>query len=117
MATYSVLPDTLDLLFISGDELSVMLDFSENLTGYTFSTGIYQVLQVINGSVVTTQTFGRNFTITTVDLASGRLNLSLNETDTETFNPSVTYRWYLRWVAPGVVTRTVVSGTIRVSLP
>lgn len=117
MATYSVLPDTLDLRFISGDELSVMLDFSEDLTGYTFSTSIYEVTQVSNGAVVATATFSRNFTITTVDLATGTLNLSLNETDTATFDPAVTYRWFLRWVAPGVVTRTVVSGTIRVSLP
>ena len=117
MATYSVLPDTLDLRFISGDELSVMLDFSEDLTGYTFSTSIYKVTQVSNGAVVATATFSMNFTITTVDLATGTLNLSLNETDTATFDPAVTYRWFLRWVAPGVVTGTVVSGTIRVSLP
>jgi hypothetical protein len=117
VATYSVLPDTLDLRFVSGDELSVMLDFSENLTGYTFSTSIYEVTQVVNGAVVATATFSRNFTITPVDLATGRLNLSLNETDTGFFSAAITYRWYLRWVAPGVVTRTVVSGTIRASLP
>ena len=117
MATYSVLPDTLDLQFVSGDELSVLLDFSDDLTGYTFATGIYQVAEVVNGAVVSTTAFQRNFTITPIDLASGSLNLSLNETDTAAFDPSVTYRWYLRWVAPGVITRTVVSGTIRVSLP
>lgn len=117
MATYAVLPDTLDLQFVSGDELSVLLDFSDNLTGYTFSTGIYEITQVVNGAVVATTAFARNFTITPIDLATGTLNLSLNEADTAAFSPAVTYRWYLRWVAPGAITRTVVSGTIRVSLP
>lgn len=117
MATYSVLPDTLDLRFVSGDELSVLLDFSDDLTGYTFTTGIYEVAQVVNGSVVATTAFSRNFSIIPIDLTSGTLNLSLNESDTAAFNPAVTYRWYFRWVAPGIITRTVVSGTIRSSLP
>lgn len=117
MATYTVHPDALDLLFVSGDELSVLLDFEQNLTGYQFSTGIYEVADVVNGAVVATTPFARNFTITPVDLSLGSLNLSLSETDTSAFDPSVTYRWYLRWVAPGVVTRTVVAGSINVRLP
>lgn len=117
MATYSVQPDTLDLFFVSGDELSVLLDFDQSLTGYQFETGIYEIAQITNGAVVATTAFSRNFTITPIDLSLGKLNLSLNETDTSAFNPAVTYRWYLRWVAPGVVTRTVVSGAINVRLP
>ena len=117
MATYSVQPDTLDLFFVSGDELSVLLDFDQNLTGYQFETGIYEIAQVVNGAVVATTPFARNFTLTPIDLSLGQFNLSLNETDTAAFNPAVTYRWFLRWVAPGVVTRTVVAGTINVRLP
>lgn len=117
MATYAVLPDTLDLQFVSGDELSVLLEFGLDLTGYQFQAGIYEIAQIVNGAVVATTPFSRNFTITPIDLAEGTLNLSLNETDTESFSPAVTYRWFLRWVAPGVVTRTAIAGDINVRLP
>lgn len=117
MATYSVLPDTLDLVFVAGDEVSVLLDFGQNLVGYQFETGIYQVTEVTNGAVTGTQPFSRNFTITPIDLADGQINLSFPEVDTIAFDPSVTYRWYMRWVAPGIITRTVIAGAINARLP
>jgi hypothetical protein len=117
VATYAVLPDTLDLLFVAGDEVSVLLDFDQNLTGYTFETGIYEVTEVTNGAVTATQAFSQNFTIMTILPSEGRINLSLTETNTLAFSPAVTYRWYMRWVAPGIVTRTVISGTINARLP
>lgn len=111
MATYAVLPDTLDIEFVGGDEVSILLDFDQNLTGYTFEAPIYLATSVRNGQVVEYE-LAMNFTQTPVDLAAGKLNLSLNETQTGLLVLGSVYRWYLRWVAPGIVTRTVLSGQV-----
>jgi hypothetical protein len=58
-----------------------------------------------------------SFTQTPVDLSSGKLNLSLQENQTAAFDLTKSYRWYLRWVAPGIVTRTVLSGIISIGDP
>ena len=50
------------------------------------------------------------FTVEQTDLSDGRINLRLNETQTNLFVNTVPYRWYLRWTAPGDITRTVISG-------
>lgn len=116
MASYSVLPDQLDMEFIQGDELNVLLDFDQNLTGYTFETRIIQVLEVSGGNVTSFANVVE-FTQTPVDLSLGQLNLSLNETQTGALALGGNYRWFMRWVSPGIVTRTVLSGTISVRSP
>jgi len=117
VAVYAVLPSTLDLVFVRGDEFGVLLDFDPiDLTGYTFQTVVYEVGSVVDGQVTAGSTVA-NFTITVVDASTGKINLSLQETQTQSFNPSKSYRWYLRWVAPGVVTRTVLSGSVAVGDP
>lgn len=116
MADYAVLPSELNLIFIRGDEFGVLLDFSIDLSGYVFEPVIYEVQGVVEGSVVAGST-AASFAITEVDLSSGQINLSLTETQTQSLVPGKAYRWYLRWVAPGVVTRTVLSGSITVGDP
>lgn len=111
MPKYSVLPSNLDIEFIRGDEFGCLLDFDQDLTGYTFSAPVYVVASVRAG-VFTAGTTFLNFTITNVDLAAGKVNLSLTETQTQSFTPGTSYRWYLRWVAPGGVTRTPLSGSL-----
>lgn len=114
---YSILPSNLNLAFVRGDEFGMLLDFDVDLSGgYTFTAPIYEVSRVLNGSV-TGGSVALNFTITSVNLASGQINLSLQENQTSTLDPSKTYRWYLRWVSPTLVTRTVLSGAITVGDP
>lgn len=117
MAVFSVLPETLDLIFVSGDELSVELDFGTDLTGYTFATSIVEVLQVSGGAVIDSEEAPVNFTITEIDIEEGRINLSLQESQTTSLELNKTYRWWFRWVAPGIITRTVLSGSVTPRTP
>jgi hypothetical protein len=116
MADYAVLPSNLNLIFVRGDEFGILLDFSVDLTGYQFQTVVFEVAGVVDGQVVAGPA-AVNFTLTEVDLSAGEINLSLQENQTQAFDLTKTYRWYLRWVAPGVVTRTVLSGAIVVGDP
>lgn len=116
MADYEILPSTLNLKFVRGDEFGMLLDFSIDLTGYTFVADIYEVSAVQNGVPISGGVF-LPFTQTLVDLSTGQINLSLQETQTQSFNLGKSYRWYLRWVSPGLVTRTVLSGAISIGDP
>lgn len=116
MADYAVLPSNLNLIFVRGDEFGILLDFSTDLSGYQFQTVVYEVGSVVNGQPIA-GSIAVNFTLTEVDLSAGQINLSLQENQTQAFDLTKTYRWYLRWVAPGVVTRTVLSGAIVVGDP
>lgn len=111
MALYAILPEILDIQFIRGDEFGMLLDFDMDLSSHTISTNIYEVGVVVGGVVTAGPSFG-SFTITNVDLPAGKINLSLQESQTQSLNPTKQYRWFLRWVAPGVVTRTILSGAI-----
>lgn len=116
MAVYSVLPDTLDIEFVKGDELNLLLDFDQDLTGYTFETKIIRVLEVVGGNVTNSENV-TDFDRTIVSLANGQINLSLTEVQTSNLLLGGNYRWYMRWVSPGIRTRTVLSGSISVRSP
>lgn len=121
-STFSQLPAQLDVAFVTGDEVNIALDFSNDLTGYTFQNAIYVSGNVASGGggsgfVNTVGETVISFAISQVDLATGRLNIGLTETQTASLSPANTYRWYLRWVAPGLVTRTVLSGSVTVVAP
>lgn len=116
MATYAVLPDTLDIAFVRGDEVNVLLDFDQDLTGYTFETKIIKVLAVSGGNITSSLNIV-DFTQTLVNLSAGQINLSLDESVTGALDLGGNYRWFMRWVAPGVKTRTVLSGAITVRSP
>lgn len=113
MADYALLPQNLNLSFIRGDEFWLTVDADISLVGYSFSSSIYKVTSITNGVVTGTQEVAQ-FTITPIDLATGRINLSLQENQTSALNTDDRLRWYLRWVGPGVVTRTVLSGSLTV---
>jgi len=114
---YSILPSNLNLSFVRGDEFGMLLDFDVDLSGgYAFTAPVYEVSRVSNGSV-TAGTTPLSFTTTAVSLASGQINLSLQENQTTALDPAKSYRWYLRWVSPTLVTRTVLSGSITVGDP
>lgn len=120
MATFSVLPGDLDLVFVAGDEVSLALDFDRDLTGYTLSTAVYVAQQTVplTGGVTQPTTGATVFqpTISVVSSTAGTITVGFSETQTASLSPVGTYRWYLRWVASGV-TRTVVAGTVTVRAP
>lgn len=121
MAEWVQLPDTLDIVFVQGDELKILLDFDQSLTGYTFETKIIEVLNVENGNVTEfAEAPSPNLTQTVVNLSLGTINLSLNEQQTQALQLGGNYRWFMRWLSPssaGSVTRTVLSGTVTVRSP
>lgn len=104
MATVSTLPGTLNVTVKHGDELAQLVDFSINLTGYTFEA---EVVSAITGAEVGA------LTVSSVNLATGQVNLSMTETVCLAIAPG-SYLWRLIWTAPGTVRRTALEGIFEV---
>ena len=119
MATYSALPADLGLSFVLGDEFNMSVDLSINATSYTWSAIAFEVGSAFpNGSAVPTQgATAATFAIETVNAANGQYILSLTETQTAALLLTKSYRWYLRGVSPGGVTRTYLSGSVTPTTP
>lgn len=122
MAVFTQLPGTLDITFVQGDEVALSVDFDRNLTGYqitapVYVTGIYASGLGGASSVETVGQVAATFSIQNTDLVAGTVTLGLTETQTGLLTPSVSYRWYMRWVDPALFTRTVLSGTVTVVNP
>jgi hypothetical protein len=116
------IPADVPISLVQGDELSFALRFSADLTGYTFSTGVFNA-----GLPAPTNLFSPSFTsaVQTTDpedededpVTTTLVTLSFVETQTQQLTPRLAWRWWLRWVSPGGVTRTVVSGQIASRAP
>lgn len=121
MASYSILPAELDLALIKGDEFACLLDFSIDLTAYTWSAIVFETTRTVSSAfpagLNTQGDTAATFTIVEQDAAAGQLNLSLTETQTTALSETTPYRWLLRGVAPNDVTRTYVSGSFSVRAP
>jgi hypothetical protein len=104
MATVSTLPGTLNVTVKHGDELSQLVDFSVDLTGYTFEA---EVVSAITGSSVGA------VTVSPISLASGQVNLAMTETVCDAIAPG-SYLWRLIWTAPGSSRRTALEGIFEV---
>jgi hypothetical protein len=119
MANYQVLPDILDIAFNRGDEFALLVTADRDLTGYTFEASTYYpgVSPTSEGQTVVLPSiadgrFVTAFTVEEADLPAGKINLRLNEVQTNLFVNGGIYRWYLRWTAPGDITRTAISGSL-----
>lgn len=122
MSTFTQLPGTLDITFVQGDEVAIALDFDRDLTGYSITAPIYVTAVFASGGggssfVETVGQVATNFVVSATNLAQGQLLMGLSESQTALLSPGIAYRWYLRWVDPGLVTRTVLSGTVTVVNP
>ena len=100
-----------------GDEVNVALNLQRDVTNYSFSSYIYQTSTYGTASGMSSGigTIGATVvapTIGVVSASTGSLVLGLTEAQTTLISPTGSYRWYLRWVGPGVVTRTIVSGSV-----
>lgn len=117
MAEFTQLPGDLSIRFVQGDELKVNCDFDINITGYTVTNSIY-VTNVYaaggggSGYVTTVGATVTTFDQTITSASAGQILLDLPENKSALLSPGIGYRWYLRWVDTGGVTRTVLSGDI-----
>jgi hypothetical protein len=118
---FLALPGPLNISLTIGDEFGMLADLDIDTTGFTWSAIVYETstsVSFVNPSGVSTQgTTAATFTVTVVNAASGQVNLSLTEVQTGALSPATSYRWYLRGVSPGVVTRTYLSGTLKAYAP
>lgn len=110
MAEFSLLPGQLALKTRQGDEFSATVTLSQgtasfSLTGYTVTAGI---TSLVDGMSVD------EFTVSVVAPTAGRVTVSLQEHETSAL-ASGSYAWSLRWIAPGAVTRTALSGVLEVT--
>jgi len=128
MATLKQLPAPLDLSFIAGDEFNFTLRFRApsgtttvplDLTGYTITAVVF-VSRVRAGATSPPAIGSTLFTPgLTIDRTGGTVVVSISETNSALLqNPDVlAVRWYVRWVSPGGVTRTVSSGSVAGGTP
>lgn len=116
MPEFVQLPGDLGLRFVPGDELSVSLSFQTDLTGYTVASQVYLAGTVgSSGGFNSVNSIGTTVvtpSITIANQTAGVVLVGLSESQTASLAPGGNYRWYLRWVAPGDITRTVVSGSV-----
>jgi hypothetical protein len=121
LSTFSQLPGDLGLTFVSGDELNVAVNLQRNVQNYQFSSYIYRSdLVSTGGGDGSFSTIGATVvqpTIGIVDASAGSMVIGLSETQTAQLIPGNSYRWFLRWVAPGEITRTIVSGDVTAVAP
>lgn len=125
-ATFSIVPETLDLTVCKGDEFGCAFEFAESgaakdLTGYTFTAAVFEITRTVNssypGGFDSQGADVESFAITYTNLPNGELSLALTETQTAAISETGTYRWFLRGVAPGTITRTYISGSFTVRTP
>jgi hypothetical protein len=124
MADYSVLPAQLDLAFVRGDEFNMSIDLSFDGTGYTWSAVVFEAsLAADNGGVGSASgnysqgSTAATFSLDTVSAANAQYIISLTESQTLALDANLLYRWFLRGVSPGGVTRTYLSGSVSARTP
>lgn len=118
MAVFSQIPGDLDLRIVRGDEVTFSAVFAAvDLTGYTVTAAVYSGFgATATDTPVATPTV--TVTMATVNsVTSSTVQVSLTETQTLAISPTGSSRWFLRWVSPGGVTRTVLSGNVTASNP
>jgi hypothetical protein len=115
MPTFEQLPGDLTVTFVVGDELNFTLSLGTSVTGYTFTAGVYVVstngfFGGGGGTVSAVGAIAITPTITVANASNGTLTWGVSEEQTGSLSPAIKYRHFVRWVAPGGVTRTIVSG-------
>lgn len=115
MPTFSQLPGDLTITHTIGDEVNFTLDLDVDVTGYTFTAGVYVVsTQGFQGGGGGTApgvgSIAFTPTITVANAAAGTLAWGASEVQTGALSAGIRYRHFVRWVAPGGITRTIVSG-------
>lgn len=111
MATFTQLPGELGLQLVRGDEITFTATFAAiDLSAYTLSAGVYTgfgatLVDVAAPTVTKTTTTSGGVTSTIV-------TINLTEAQTMAISSTTPTRWYLRWVSPENVTRTILAGSV-----
>jgi hypothetical protein len=118
MAVFSQIPGDLSLQLVRGDEVTFSAVFAGvDLTGFTVTAAVYSGFgaTATNTPVATPAV---TVTMATVNnVTSSTVQVSMTETQTAAISPTGSNRWFLRWVSPGGVTRTVLSGNVTAQNP
>lgn len=118
MATFSQLPGELTLQLVRGDEVNFSAVFTAvDLTGYTVTSGVYAGIGAAATETLIVTPAVSVSVATAAGVTSSTVQVSLTETQTYALSPNTIQRWYLRWVSPGGVTRTVLSGAVNAKNP
>lgn len=121
MPTFEILPAELDCIVATANEFGMLLDFSIDLTDYTWSSEVFSssrsVSSAFPGGINVKGDTAAVITVTVVDASAGQLSLSMQESVVAQLSETQSYRWQLTGVAPGGVTRTYVSGLFAVRSP
>jgi len=120
--SFDILPAALDCNVVKGDEFGMSLDFDIALTNYNnWSAIVFKTTKAVSsnypGGINTQGETAATFTVSVTSAANGQVNISLTETQTAALSEAELYRWYIRADAPGVVTRTFVSGNFKIHSP
>lgn len=100
MATATTLPGTLNLVVKAGQAVSQLVDFSIDLTGYTFTAEIVSAVTYAQVAALD---------VTAVDLEDGQVNVGLTAADAAEIAPG-TYMWRLVWTPDDGDPRTALEG-------
>jgi hypothetical protein len=121
MSEFIALPGTLNISLTVGDEFGMLADLDIDTTGFTWTAIVYATTTTVSfvtpGGIPSQGATAATFSVTVVNAAAGQVNLSLTELQTTALSPATSYRWYLRGVSPGLVTRTYLSGTLKAYAP
>lgn len=121
MADFVQLPGELNIRCVRADEVNVAVNLNRDVTGHTFESYVYNATQVFGaGGVGGLSGVGTTITAPTIgitNLTAGSMIIGLTEAQTSLLYPGGSYRWYLRWVAPGELTRTILAGTVTAVAP
>jgi hypothetical protein len=111
----------LDIVAVNGDEVNINVSLGRDISAYTWESYIYTSGTSTGGggrgSLAGIGVTVMQPTIGISNATAGSMVIGLNEAQTHSLIPGKGYRWYLRWVAPGEVTRTVLSGLVTVVAP
>lgn len=105
MATVQTMPGTLNVIAKQGEAVRQLLDFSIDLTGYTFSS---EIVSAVTYATVAT------LDVSAVNLATGRINVAIEPEDAAEVAAG-TYLWRLVWTPPAGDPRTALEGIWEVS--
>ena len=121
MSTFSQLPGQLDIQAVPSDEWNIAINLQRDITNYTFTSYIYKSATIgTGGGTGAINSIGTTVvapTIGIVNAATWSMVIGISEAQSALLSPSESYRWYLRWVAPGDITRTIVSGSVTAVAP
>lgn len=106
---------------VHGDEVNVAVTLQRDVTNYTWESYIYQSdTTTTGGGVGALSGIGTTVTQPTIGISNastGAMVIGLSEAQTSLLSPGGSYRWYLRWISPTAITRTILSGSVTAVAP